>query len=323
MPELLRDLGFSLKTAHLYGQEPEGDTRPSATEVWAYWLDRFRANIRDDYDNVVLLTGPPGSGKSVLAMRLAMGVDPKGFSPDRVTYTTEELIAATQGSTRGQVVIYDEAVTGLLSTDSFSEETKALVRVINVVRAKGVTFFLCIPDIWDIAKAFRARRADFWLACRRRPRGFAMMHTRDYRTRYEPTTLLPLWAHKTMNPVQWASLEGTKLWADYLRLKHERIDAMLKSERSHLVEGKQRKAANWQSADDLKPRLLDYWRSGQPMGNAAFVLHTSPNRIYPLAQDLGIWHPERPKGERWDKPPSPGTEGAQAPDEVSTGAGAP
>ena len=294
--------------ATFYQMEAHVDDAPSTDEVWDYWQGQFARNVKEDYDNVILVTGPPGSAKSTYSQRSARDSDPS-FGPKRVCWTATELISAARASYEpGQCIVYDEAVTGLLSSDSFAEETKALVRTINIIRAKNLTFYLCIPDVWDIAKAFRVRRADFWLTCRRRPRGYGLMHTRDYSVKYQQSSDLPLWAHKLMNPVRWESLVGTKYWAEYLEEKNRRMDTALADEEGKMDQHAEKTAKNWKNDDDLKQQLMEYWRAGKKMDQACFALHTSPNRVIHIAEMLGIWHRDRPPRKRWDRPPTPSDE---------------
>lgn len=130
------------------------------------------------------------------------------------------------------------------------------------------------------------------------------MHTRDYSTRYKPTSDLPLWSHPLMNPVRWESLVGTPYWEEYLKVKHERIDQMLADAEESFGKKDDRPSNSWKTDEELQQAVVKYWREhgGKQMDQAYASLHTSPNRIFLVAERAGIWHRDRPPRKRWDVP---------------------
>lgn len=145
-------------------------------EVWdaakadAAFTDELRARVRNDKDAVVLVWGEPGSGKSTFVMDRARKVDTT-FTvrslAERVAFRAEQVPTLYDATPRYGVAWIDEAASsGLLSTEpAFSPRQRALVELINIIRAKNVVLFVVIPSPDDLAKSFRVRRADYRVEC--------------------------------------------------------------------------------------------------------------------------------------------------------------
>ena len=149
----------------LYGREREETVVWTDAAVHDFWATEFRERVRADGDAVVLTWGPAGSGKSTCQMDVARRVDPT-FTPltlpDRVAFRAEHVPTLYQRTPRYGAAIIDEAVSsGLMATDHFTQDQKDLVELVNLIRAKNVVLFIALPDPSDLAKSFRARRADY------------------------------------------------------------------------------------------------------------------------------------------------------------------
>jgi GTPase SAR1 family protein len=140
-------------------------------DVWTderidrFWTDELSARLRADEDALVLVWGPAGSGKSTFVLDRVRKLDPT-LTPDnlaeRVAFRPEHIPELYRRAPRYGAVWVDEAVSaGLLSTDTHDEDQKDLVQLINTIRAKNLCLFVLLPSAGDLAKSFRARRADY------------------------------------------------------------------------------------------------------------------------------------------------------------------
>jgi hypothetical protein len=144
-------------------------------DVWtderkdAAWTEELRARTRQDKDAVVLVAGPPGSGKSTWVIDRARKVDPT-FTPrtlpERVAFSPEGVVNLYRHTTRGMAAWIDEAAAaGLMATETHTADQMDLVKLVNIIRARNVVLFVIMPNLSDLALAFRARRADYRVEC--------------------------------------------------------------------------------------------------------------------------------------------------------------
>lgn len=207
-------------------------------EIRQHWLEFMEERTRLGYDNVILWTGDEGSAKTSGASYFARKVDPefdrlwRAHEFDaRVKLSPKETLEAVSVAQRGDAILFDEAAMGILSQDRFDDASKALVRAVNVSRKIGNYLFLAIPDVWDVTRTFRARRAELLFYCQYWPRGVAWVHARRHRLSYEqPGKSLNLWKDRVWNPVEWPNPEGTPEWAAYKRWSVDKARDILRRE---------------------------------------------------------------------------------------------
>lgn len=111
-------------------------------------LDEIIKDVRRDNDSIILVDGAEGSGKSVLTACSLKYVD-NSFNVDRVVFDGEELRQQAEAlkDEKYKALQYDEAVTGLLSTDFMKDEFKNLIRLFSMGRKRNLIIFLVIPNI--------------------------------------------------------------------------------------------------------------------------------------------------------------------------------
>lgn len=190
-------------------------------EGFAYWVEEIQKRVADQYDAVVVITGPRGSSKSTLALRLARAIKPR-WSAKNLAYSPAALLECYERNHRGDVIVFDEGVRGFLSTDTFAPEQKALVQTLTLIREKGVVLIVCAPSIFLLAKQLRAGFAWFWVHVRDRGRGMA--HVRVERLSYEPDSGLPLFRSKIAPWLLWRKFrEDEPLWREYKAEKERQM----------------------------------------------------------------------------------------------------
>jgi len=246
------DLGEALRA---YNPRPPVRVR-TPEEIWDHWAGLLHQRIAARWHNVVVITGEPGCGKSTLALRMARAVD-GGFGPDQVAYSAPDMLGLYRKLGYGQVAVYDEAILGLLSNDFQTPEARELVKAVNIVRAKGITVLLCIPDIHRLLAAWREEAVKFWVHCESEPRGVGWMHQRPSAVRYERRASIGLYKDPDWNPLRWSSLEGTAFWTEYERLKLERIDRFMEESMDRLSPGQRRERDRARRGAALRRLLAD------------------------------------------------------------------
>lgn len=130
-------------------------------------------NIANEYDNVVVIQGKEGSGKSQLAYQICKCLDPEFNMEDSYVYNYQEFVEAIQKSDehdRGKIFWMDEGSLVASNREAMTESNKKFVQVLETMRSRGWTLIMTIPSI---------DRLDLYI--------------REYRVRYLLTALEMSW----------------------------------------------------------------------------------------------------------------------------------
>jgi excisionase family DNA binding protein len=198
---------------------------------WHHWFSPegvLRTNVAEDRDNVLLIKGPRGVGKSTLSLRIGRSLyheinasnlkEHVGFSVPQFT----DLILQS----RDTYVWLDEAAVGGDAADWHTPEAKSLKETVNTMRWRHNTVALLIPNADDFLKAIRVRQVEFHINCTHRPKGRAVVRTKNWDLeRPLKTGDLGLRTDWQYNPIRWDPFEPEDpLWLEYTRLKQEADD---------------------------------------------------------------------------------------------------
>jgi len=114
---------------------------------------------KKDKDFVLALDGKEGSGKSTFAFQIGKYIDPS-LDLNRVVFDGESFRNAIFKAKKGQVVVFDEAFTGLSSRAALSSVNRALVSLMMQMRQKNLCVIMVLPTFFMLDKyvaLFRAR----------------------------------------------------------------------------------------------------------------------------------------------------------------------
>ena len=118
---------------------------PTGPGCSTWFYDEISHRLSHNKSVVCLFVGPPGSGKSYMALRLAQIFDPK-FDPEKqVCFTRLELYNVLAGKVkvrRGQVLILDESHVTVGARTYQVQEQRELVNLIAAARSKGYALFV-------------------------------------------------------------------------------------------------------------------------------------------------------------------------------------
>lgn len=200
-------------------------------------MDLFAAelkeNVRKKFQNIIVIEGGTGSGKSSAAIRLAKTMDPKWSITDNYIYSLDDLREKLRKADEGQKVspisLFDEAVVSLNSRNANKTEDRDMVILFNTMRSRGWTTILCVPSIFDLNKAVRSTHVDYKLRCpdkapiRGLPRRGFLEFSRAKRSEYKRSNE-PYWylfAAGIYPPLE-------KEWdREYQKLKNEKQNQLL------------------------------------------------------------------------------------------------
>lgn len=121
-------------------------------------LSILKKNITDDGDNVIVVAGQEGAGKSVFAMTIGWFLNP-GMVLEDVCFNPEDFKRRVLGASKGQTIIYDEAITGMRTARWASEVYGALINLVAQIRQKNLNIILVIPSFFELGKYFAIHRS--------------------------------------------------------------------------------------------------------------------------------------------------------------------
>ena len=186
--------------------------------------------IKHKYDNVIVITGEERAGKSMLAIRLAMTMDPT-FNVDRVLFDVYDDIGhiMRQMTTPGRVVILDEAGREINSRSWSKKEQKELVTKFQVFGKLQATVILVMPRLSYLDSAIRDTRIKYWIKVKAerngRDRGYIYVQE-AFRNDYTNQTYWNLkYAGKVRPPSDFPNM--TELIEDYESKKDAYIQSIL------------------------------------------------------------------------------------------------
>ena len=127
-------------------------------------LEYIRAQVMvKKSDWVFCIDGRPGSGKTTLALQLAMYLDPS-FELSRVVFTPEQFLEALKTATKGQAVIFDEAyVVG--ARNALTEFNKKVIEIMSQIRSRNLYIFFVLPALFDLDRTLALHRIDTLFHC--------------------------------------------------------------------------------------------------------------------------------------------------------------
>ena len=153
-------------------------------------LKIFAERLIHNFDSWINICGDEGDGKSLLAKQIAavVGYIISGLghrSRTHVTFTSKQFTAAVRDSSKYDVVIYDEAISGLSARRAMSLINTALISMAAQCRKKNLFVVICLPSFHDLDKniAIHRTRALLNVYTDKFSRGYFSYYTKDQKRR--------------------------------------------------------------------------------------------------------------------------------------------
>jgi hypothetical protein len=123
-------------------------------------VDKALERQSKNWDNLFIFDGDEGSGKSSFAVAMAHYVahqQNKSFSVDNIFFDLDEVMDFASKNEK-QVILWDEAALGGLSTQWSNKIQNKLIQILMVARKKGHFWIFCIPKFYEL-RLYIVRRA--------------------------------------------------------------------------------------------------------------------------------------------------------------------
>lgn len=188
----------------------------------------LKQRIKQKHQNVILVVGPTGSGKSTCALNLIYAMDPDWNIAENYVYSAEDLARKLKyRATASKITLYDEGSVSLNSLNSIRRSDNMQVVLLDTCRSLGWTTIICIPSINDLNKRIRDHLIDYVLVCSNKPLD-PRLEARGFFELYKPGR--DTWAKSTyyhlIGAGTYKKIEGKKAEL-YDRIKYEHQMALI------------------------------------------------------------------------------------------------
>lgn len=139
----------------------------SPTKELSYYMDKKLQRTLDkinkrvntkDMDSLFVVDGGEGAGKSVFTQQMAKYLNPK-FNLNHVCMNPLEFMRAVSKANKGDIIVYDEAYSGLASRTALSEINNLIVSMMMEMRQKNLIVFIVLPSFFMLDKYVALWRA--------------------------------------------------------------------------------------------------------------------------------------------------------------------
>ena len=133
-------------------------------------VNDFKKNVGSDYDNLVVIDGGEGSGKSNCAWYIAKTYDPEIVMEECYVYDYDDLsdkvlALAINGDDKGHAFWMDEAVNMASNRAWMKADNQNLINLLMMMRSRGWLLIMCIPHMTSLDVYIREQRYKYHLTC--------------------------------------------------------------------------------------------------------------------------------------------------------------
>ncbi len=124
-------------------------------------LDFMKKEIKNDWDFIILVDGMERSGKTTLVSQCAYYLAGGDFSlKNNYCFTARQFEEKIKNAKKNDVIVYDEAVTGLDIKDTMTKIAKGLKKLVAQIGYKNLYIFVILPSFFDFQKYWAIHRSD-------------------------------------------------------------------------------------------------------------------------------------------------------------------
>lgn len=168
-PEGVRVMSATLhREAHLLRYSSiDSPPLPIYSDLMDVFAEILKSRVRSNYQNVIAVIGGTGSGKSSWALQECFKVDPRFTLAGNYIYSTSDLASklAQPPGTVSPVNFFDEGSVILNSNRHSTKESTDIVVLFDTMRSRGMTTFICIPELRSLNNRIREDHLNYLVVC--------------------------------------------------------------------------------------------------------------------------------------------------------------
>ena len=134
-------------------------------DVCGVFAKALNKRCKQDFQNIVVVDGGTGSGKSTFAIRLARAIDPNWKLSENYIYNVNDLKQKLENPRASPVSLFDEGSIILSSKNSLRGDDKEIIGLFDTMRTRHWTTIICCPSMFSLNKTLRTTHIDFRCLC--------------------------------------------------------------------------------------------------------------------------------------------------------------
>lgn len=146
-----------------------GRTEGVYSDAYDDFVNRLANRIKSDMQNVVLVEGETGSGKSAFALNLCLDLARKlkcGFDLEKdYIYDSMDLWKKLEDEHANPINLLDEGTVTLASNNAMQKSDKQITTLFDTMRSRGWTTIIVAPSHLRINASVRRDHAEFKIRC--------------------------------------------------------------------------------------------------------------------------------------------------------------
>ena len=170
--------------------------------------------MANDNDNVIVIDGYEGTGKSNLGLIVAKQVNPEFDAARETIFSMQDWNNVFDAGDLGRTYVMDEAGSLLFSRDYASLDSKFLIKLLMQARILRSTIILCLPNMFFLDRYVRESRVQFRAHMEKRTSAMIQRTVVNWRTgearHNDMLRVLGIPSARDLWPEMWTAYEARK-----------------------------------------------------------------------------------------------------------------
>lgn len=234
------------------------------------FIEEMHYNVRNKYDNVIVIYGGEGTGKSHLAYQIAKAYNPDFDMAKNYIYNYSrflEVITQDLDSPPGTVYWLDEGSNIASNREWMKQDNISFISILEMFRSRGWTLIFCIPLLSRLDVYIRESRVRYILKAAvmswdkvwtKKTRGYAQLTRIDVEKENRPEKMMGYFPYQPIPEPDLSKYEKLKLQSqtDKLQELNDKKNKANQNEKAYEVGKKLRKAMLKMAEDGYSHQMI-------------------------------------------------------------------
>ena len=143
----------------------DGRVRYVVKDGLKLFAKHLESRIAHDYQNIIVVDGQTGSGKSNCAIQLALAMNKHWDIQSNYIYDITDLRRKLRNLDNHPILLMDEGSIILNSLNTMKRDDQDIIAMFDTLRTKHITTIVCCPNMYKLNKTFRETHCQYRLLC--------------------------------------------------------------------------------------------------------------------------------------------------------------